>query len=73
MNQSPFYLVWNPNGWPPKYEHRNYESAEREATRLARENPNQKFYVLAPLSEVVRNDVLITKYEPDSEDSDVPF
>ena len=44
----PFWLVWNRRGRSPVYEHESYESARREAERLAKANPGNAFYVLAP-------------------------
>lgn len=44
----PFWLVWNPSGRSPVYEHPSYESARHEAERLARGNAGNRFYVLAP-------------------------
>lgn len=42
-----FWLVWNPDSpKPPRYRHASRESADVEATRLAREHPNQLFYVM---------------------------
>lgn len=63
--KSPFYLVWSPQGYPPKFKHTTYKSAEAEATRLARANPWQTFYVLGVLGEVVQKDIYITRYEPE--------
>lgn len=68
MNKSPFYLVWNPAGYPPKYRHDTYKNAEQEATRLARLHPGQKFYVLAVACEAVCNDVTITRYQQEDDD-----
>jgi hypothetical protein len=41
-----FWMVFSPQGGPPKCVHNIKCSAIREAERLARENPGQEFYVL---------------------------
>ena len=45
----PFWLVWNRRGRKPVYEHESYFSARAEAERLAKANPGEAFYVLAPV------------------------
>lgn len=65
----PFWLVWTPNGHTPRYEHQSAASAHAEAQRLARENPGEKFYVLQPISETVRNDIVTRRFEVD----EIPF
>lgn len=46
----PFWLVWNRRGRKPVFEHESYHSARAEAERLARRNPGEAFYVLAPVA-----------------------
>ena len=46
MNEQ-FWLVWNPNGHAPTFQHTHPESARIEAERLSRMNPGQRFHVLA--------------------------
>ncbi|MEM1289765.1 MAG: hypothetical protein AAGH60_15560 [Pseudomonadota bacterium] len=41
-----FWMVYNPLGRMPRYEHSSRGDADAEAQRLARENPGQKFFVL---------------------------
>lgn len=41
-----FYLVWNPGRALPKKRHATLESAQKEAERLAKKQPNESFYVL---------------------------
>jgi len=41
-----FWMVWNPDGNPPKYRHDTEAAAETEAERLARLNPGSRFFVL---------------------------
>ena len=44
----PFYIIWNPKGSaPPKYQHAILGDAEKEARRLAIENPGNDFFVMA--------------------------
>ena len=46
-----FWILWNPNGYrAPKFKHYNFESADTEAKRLAREHPDNIFYVLHSVS-----------------------
>ena len=46
MDESVFWLVWNPQGRAPMYRHITKHSATVEAERLARINHGQRFYVL---------------------------
>lgn len=46
MNNGPFWMVWNPNGLAPAFQHASKEGAEQEATRLARQVPGSMFIVL---------------------------
>ncbi|MGH0004112.1 hypothetical protein ACQU0X_28910 [Pseudovibrio ascidiaceicola] len=41
-----FWMVWNPQGSDPRYRHNTRRSADEEASRLARQNPGQEFFVL---------------------------
>ena len=41
-----FWMVWCENGNAPTYQHPTYESADREASRLARLNRGSVFFVL---------------------------
>ena len=41
-----FWMVYSPSGRAPVYRHKSRESAEQEAKRLARENPQLSFFVL---------------------------
>ena len=43
------YVIWNPKGNNPRKIHNSLKDAEKEAERLAKENPNQEFYVLKAL------------------------
>jgi hypothetical protein len=47
MNSDTFFVVWNPERGLPRFKHDNYQAAVTEAKRLARETPDEPFYVLA--------------------------
>lgn len=47
QNENIFYVVWNPNGGPPRVRHQCEEAAKQEALRLAEQNPGHEFIVLA--------------------------
>lgn len=55
--KKPFYLVWNPQGGAPTYQHPSYQDAQVEAKRLARANPDQTFFVLESISGHMKIDV----------------
>ncbi|WP_262773423.1 hypothetical protein [Acinetobacter bereziniae] len=69
MMTQAFYIVWNKQGGNPTYKHDSQESAEQEATRLAKQNIGQKFHVLCSLCTFeVPEPVIKTVYE-----NDIPF
>lgn len=47
QDETTFYVVWNPNGGPPRVRHSSEENAKQEALRLAEQNPGHEFIVLA--------------------------
>ncbi|WP_336034774.1 hypothetical protein [Acinetobacter bereziniae] len=64
-----FFLVWNEQGGNPTFKHESQESAEQEATRLAKQNIGQKFHVLCSMCTFeVPNPVIKTVHE-----NDIPF
>ena len=67
-----FFMVWNPTGRPPSYKHRDRDSAEAEAQRLALQNPGQKFVVMASLCEYTKVEIQKTMHRGKFED-DIPF
>lgn len=71
MSSAPFYVVWNPNGQMPRYQHTSYESACTEAGRLARLSPGMDFHVLACVATARKNDLVFQEYEHDSDP--IPF
>lgn len=68
---NPGWLVWNPEGQHPRVTHDRMDGAEREASRLARENPGHRFFVLAPVGVafVERAPSVYRRLDPD----DIPF
>jgi hypothetical protein len=45
-----FWLVWNPKGGNPSFQHHQQGSATIEAERLARENRGSQFFVVHVVS-----------------------
>jgi hypothetical protein len=46
-----FWMVYSPNGNPPKFKHDDSDAAEAEANRLAAANPGETFVVLEAMNE----------------------
>ena len=63
MNTQAFWLVWNENGHAPTVKHLDLKSAEVEAERLARQNPGERFHVMALAGTCRCVDVLWTRQE----------
>ena len=59
---NPFYVVWCPTRGAPTVRHRTRADATAEATRLARNNPGEDFFVLATLSRVAKTDVVVLDF-----------
>lgn len=57
-----FWLVWNEAHGAPRVKHNTSDSAKREAERLARLNPGQRFHVLESVATCERNDVTWTEH-----------
>lgn len=72
MKEEPqFWMVWSPQGNPPRFRHDTFDSARDEAKRLARLDPGRTFIVLC----AVRGYVL-SRPEPEEirfDDDDLPF
>ncbi|SFP62424.1 hypothetical protein [Sphingomonas rubra] len=68
-NEPPFWLVWSERGGPPMKQHRSAADAEREASRLATENPGVSFVVLQPIARVTKRAVEVERFDLDT----VPF
>lgn len=70
-----FYLVWNPESFPPKFRHATRQGATREAERLAEKVKGAEFFVLHAVS-VSRTPkpVETTRLDGDDDASDgIPF
>jgi hypothetical protein len=62
---APFWLVWNENGYPPRYRHETKDSAQAEAARLASSRPGQEFHVLACMATVRTSlDIVGEEFDP---------
>lgn len=74
LNNSPFWMVWNERGDAPRVKHTTKESAQREATRLARLHRGHSFIVLESVQACISNDVLVVDMRPGGyRDGDMPF
>lgn len=60
------WVVYNPNGRAPHYKHTSFESAKQEAKRLARQNPDQRFYVMESVAMALKRDVDFFIYSSNS-------
>lgn len=69
MTQNAFFLVWNERGNQPMFKHDSFESAHREARRLAAQQPGDEFHVL--MSVGTARTVNVEWQEHDT--SEVPF
>lgn len=71
------YCVFNPAGaGVPRFPHPTYDSAKNEAKRLARLNPEQKFYVMESVGMAVRNEVSYYVHEDKAQgdlEDEIPF
>lgn len=68
-NETTFWLVWNPaSPKTPRYRHASRESADIEAFRLAREHPDQAFYVMEWVG-----GTFLKQLKPQEPDNGIPF
>ncbi|WVR18321.1 hypothetical protein y223_00041 [Bordetella phage PY223] len=59
MGEQKFWLVWCEGKGMPTHKHKTFESAQREAERLARKFPGYEFHVLEWMGACVKpNDVV---------------
>lgn len=65
--ESQFWLVWNPQGRAPTYQHPSEELARKEADRLSLLNPGQKFYVMEAMGYATKRECEWVPFGP------VPF
>lgn len=63
MMESRIYCVLNPNGRAPHFVHETYELAKEEAKRLAKNNPDQKFYVMESVGLAIKREVAFYVHE----------
>lgn len=73
MSRGKFWMVVGQG--VPCFRHPSKQSAQREAERLARNNPGQEFTVLESLATVVKDDLRWELNDVDSSETDggVPF
>lgn len=78
MKTQRFWLVCAPeriDTHPPTYRHPSYESASKEASRLAMAYPGVVFHVMSSVEACVRCDIQRVEFGPElrSETDIVPF
>lgn len=71
LHDAPFLVVWRDGGGPPTVKHVCHPTALNEARRLARLCPGTRFFVLAPVTEVLVTDVIETNFK--SPFDELPF
>lgn len=78
-NQTKFWMVYGIGQREPRYQHWTKVDAQKEASRLARNNPGTTFVVLAavdayrtqiPLIEQIK---IVRRDQPDDDLQDTPF
>lgn len=69
MNRNKFWMVWNEGRMPPRKKHPSRLEAEKEAERLAKYQPGDKFIVLEAIAMVSLGKLNWTVFEPE----DLPF
>ena len=72
-DQRMFWLVWNPMGQSPTFQHWTQEAADREATRLALAYPGSRFYVLCAERCIEKNETRVTELAPQEDCPNMPF
>ena len=70
-----YWVVWNENGRQPVVKHESFQAARSEAKRLARNNPGEKFVVLAAAIAYVKDDVRELRFDDSCDyfDRAIPF
>ena len=58
----PFWMVYGIGQREPAYRHEDYDSAAREASRLARNHPGTAFVVLEAITAVIKSDLIMRRY-----------
>lgn len=74
------WMVYNPDGGPPRMTHASKRSATDEAKRLAKANPGRYFFVLqavaawrAPEPEPISLRIIEPVTKDENEDDEIPF
>lgn len=62
LNNVPFWLVWNSDGFAPIRTYDTQARAEEEAKILAKNNPGKEFHVLLPVCKVEKADISIQRF-----------
>ncbi|EFO33569.1 conserved hypothetical protein [Roseibium sp. TrichSKD4] len=73
MKHDKFWMVWNPIGHTPTRKHRSREDANREATRLAKKNPRQNFFVLKAVGGFATEDTPVIPIKMTTAKDNTPF
>lgn len=73
MKHSRFWMVYNPQGRGPTHKHWSRELADREATRLAKMNPGQDFFVLKTMAGFRAEEAPVVSIEITKGQDDIPF
>ena len=71
-----FWMVYSPTGGAPTRSHYSRDDAQREAERLARNNPGRAFFVLKSVGGAcceVSEPVSIKMRGPFNRDENIPF
>lgn len=72
-DQRMFWMVWNPNGRMPWFQHWTEQSANSEADRLAIACPGEKFFVLCAERWMVKTEVQVTELAPQEDCPNMQF
>lgn len=70
MKQTVFYMIYVEGGNSPTYKHDSYESASKEAYRLAG-TTGKEFFILSAIASCKKEIINIGARKP--EDDDLPF
>lgn len=73
MRRKVFWLVWCEGGGSPSYKHDTKGDAQREAERLARENPSYAFAVCECVGVVRKSDITWDVMTDEDDIEGIPF